>query len=146
VRIDEISQRYFHGSRKIFPVGFTLTPQSDGYLSYEDVIETERIIEHFRPTHMLSRSKAVFMVDDASMIDYVGGYDDHVYEVEPIGAVKRHNLAWYSEIGMSEIDINDPSIKLAAENYWNGVDYTNERHSLWEYLSPSAKIVKVISD
>jgi hypothetical protein len=36
---------------------------------------------------------------------------------------------------------NIEAIEEAANNYWNGVPHHSE--SFWEYLTPSAKIVKV---
>ena len=153
MRLSEITlPRLFHGSRKRFPKGFVLRPQSDGYISFEEVKVHEAVMDHFRPVHCLPRSKSVFMVADPAEIDYAGGYEDNVYEVQPQGKVEKNDMAWYSELGsytehfdeQGQIDLNDPEIMKAATNYWNGVPYKNPANSLWEYRSESAIVLRRI--
>jgi hypothetical protein len=134
----------YHGSYKEFPLGFVLTPQSDGYQhSTSDVRHTEEIIESYRPSDMMSRFDSVFMVDDATDIDNAGGYDDYVYVVEPIGNVERNNLGWYSDVAVyGEYDNdNHEDIEQWSLNYWHGHDAVN---GVWEYRARSARIVKVL--
>jgi hypothetical protein len=53
-------------------------------------------------------------------------------------------MNWGSEISMlvsDGYDIDSDEIRYAAEQYWAGNPHTNE--SVWEYLTPAARIVKV---
>ncbi len=147
----------YHGSRKEFPVGFTLLPQSDGYASSSDesIANTERILESHRPAQCLPRAKSVFMVTDPEEIDFAGGYTDFVYQVEPVGKVEKNDMAWYSSLAtVIWDDVNDPEAIRLAEGYWSGqpekplrsFEYRAllESHTLFEYRAPSAKIIRVI--
>ena len=59
----------YHGSKKIFPVGFVLEPQSDGYVQQEPETKSiEAYIEKYRPKHMIARSQAVFMCPTLIML------------------------------------------------------------------------------
>jgi hypothetical protein len=61
-----------------------------------------------------------------------------------LGVVEKHDMNWISEIEslLSEgKDKNDEEVIKAAISYWNGTPHSNE--SVWEYLTPSARIVKV---
>lgn len=145
----DLTIKYYHGSKKRFKDGLVLLPQSDGYLHSNDemIVQTETILEQYRPTGCLRRSDSVFMVSDPAEIDSAGGYIDYVYLVKPQGKIERNNLSWYSEIGnYLWDDINDPEVKQLAENYWNGVPYKNEENSLWEYRASSAQIIKLVEE
>ena len=136
----------YHGSRKKFPIGMVLKPQSDGYVHSDDdnIGETESILDSYRPSSMLSRNQSVFMVDDPEDIDYAGGYDDYIYIVEPIGKVERNDLHWYSELSMyaGYNDDMDDEFEQWASNYWNGV-YSGSG-GIWEYRAKAAKIVGIL--
>lgn len=151
MRIDEILAKpfYIHGSRKHFPIGFVLLPQSDGYVHSSDTKEHEAIFEQHRPKHCLSRLNSVFMLfsNDIDHIDDAGGYNDYVYKVNPKGKVEKSDMAWYSAISqLIDLDINDPELVTIVKNYWNGIPYTNRSHSLWEYRARSATVVKLLEN
>lgn len=142
-----IKPKLIHGSRKKFPVGFILLPQTDGYVNLPETKEHEDIFEKYRPEGCLSRSQSVFMLSSTNIdhIDDAGGYNDYIYEVKHRGKIERNDLAWYSEIsGLVDLDINDPELVSIVNNYWNGVRFRNKQNSLWEYRSPSATIIKLI--
>lgn len=136
--------KLYHGSRKSFPIGFVLRPQSDGYTSFqdEDVRRTEGIIEKYRPQGLIPRTKSVFMVDDPTMIESAGGYEDFVYLVRPNGRVERSNLGWYSRID-AYVDATEQELAEWSNNYWAGVPY-DKRPSVFEYRAESAQIIEII--
>lgn len=140
----ENNQVYYHGSRRKFPDGFTLTPQAIGYVHDEKKVED--FVEKYRPPNKLSRFKSVFMVTDPEEIDYAGGYEDFIYEVMPVGVVEKSDLSWYSEISVYLHEDNqvEPMIE-AAKNYWSGVPFTDPKSSLFEYRTSAATITRRIS-
>lgn len=134
---------YYHGSMEELPVGTILTPR-DNYESNWSNTDFYNILEHYKPEGMLSHRQAVFMVSEEDDIDLAGGGTDWFFIVEPIGKIEKHDLNWSSEISMlmSEgYEVDSDAVEEAAANYWNGVPHTNE--SVWEYLSPKAKILHV---
>jgi hypothetical protein len=139
----------YHGSRRRFPKGFVLLPQSKGYVSWDEVRVHEQFIERYRPRDCLSRGQSVFMVADPRLAETAGGYEDYVYEVRPVGKVERNDLNWYEVLNVldnysieeqEQIDLNDPEWIAAAKNYWKGVPHPGR--SMWEYRSPSAVIIR----
>jgi 2'-5' RNA ligase/8-oxo-dGTP pyrophosphatase MutT (NUDIX family) len=137
----------YHGSRKKFQPGDTLTPQPGGYVTAPepDVELTEDIVELHRPKGALPRKDSVYMVDDPALIDYAGGYEDYVYAVEPIGKVEKNDMDWYSELSTYIWDsIDDPEAARLAQGYWSGKAKGGE-HTLFEYRARKAKVVKLIS-
>ena len=133
---------FYHGSKKEFPVGFILLPQSDGYTSWPETQRTEQILEKYRPHNKLSRSKSVFMVKNPDEIDAAGGYNDFIYVVQPMGVVEVSDLSWQSEIEIY-LDGSEEEQRKCALNYWNGVPYRGNS-SLWEYRTPQAKIISIL--
>ena len=136
-----------HGSKKKFPVGFVLLPQSDGYVASIEAEEHEAIFEQYRPPECLSRSQSVYMLGSTNIqyIDHAGGYNDYVYEVKHQGKVERNDMGWYSEISMlMHFDVNDPELITIVENYWKGVRFPRRVNALWEYRSPSAIVVRLV--
>lgn len=146
--VKTVSMVYFHGSMKKFEPGDILTPQSDGYVNSPDpmVRQTERIIESQRPANALSRKDSVFMVGNPEEIDFAGGYEDYVYEVEPIGQVDKNDMSWYSDLGTYMWDREDDTeaIRL-AQGYWSGKAKGGGEHTLFEYRASKARIVRVFS-
>lgn len=136
----------YHGSREEFPPGFVLEPQPGGYadLPDEDIAEVEAIVEAHRPPGMIPRREAVFMVDDPEMIDSAGGYDDHVYEVEPIGQAEASDMAWYSELSVYWIDMPEDERRRLAEGYWSGDPFPDKSRGLFEYRARSARVVREV--
>ncbi len=137
----ESSVVYYHGSQLVFPVGTILQPQQEGYVYEEPKVEA--IVERFRPANKISRFESVFMVDNPSLVDFAGGYDDNIYVVDPIGQVDRSDLAWYTDISVY-LDVSIEEQKQWSLNYWDGVPYKKPANSLWEYRARTAKIIKEI--
>jgi len=135
--------KLYHGSRKKFPPGFKLVPQvGKGYASWHENIQLERFMEEWRPKGKISRFDSVFLVDDPEMCEYAGGYDDHIYLVEPQGQVDRSDLSWYSQVDLFEP--GSVSGIECAKNYWNGVPFEDPYHALWEYRCRSAIVLEEI--
>jgi len=139
-------RRLFHGSQKQFPVGFVLKPQLGGYahLPDEDIARVEEIIERYRPPDKISRREAVFMVADPEEIDSAGGYDDHIYVVEPIGEVEVSDLSWYTELSVYWIDMPEDEGRRLAEAYWSGEPFRDPARSLFEYRAREAEVVEEV--
>jgi len=142
--ISLFSSSYYHGSQTEFPVGFVLTPQSDGYamLDEDGIAEVEAILERYRPPEKIARGNAVYMVRDPDEIDSAGGYVDFVYTVIPIGEVEASDMGWYSELSVYYNDIPEDTERRLAEGYWSGKPFPREG-SLFEYRARSAEIVAV---
>lgn len=136
------TRQFYHGSSDPLPVGTVLTPR-DNYEANWSNTDFYAVLEHFRPPHMLAHKNAVFMCDNPDDIDNAGGGTDWLFTVQPLGPVERHDLNWGSEVSMLVSDDPDDldAIQQAAENYWNGVPHHDE--TVWEYLTPSARIVAV---
>lgn len=151
--ITEAQGTYYHGSKEPLAIGTVLTAQDEGYVrghsEWTDIENQahhrcEQIIEQFRPANAPSRFDAVFLVTDPQDIDYAGGYDDHVYIVEPQGEPWKANLNWYSELYiLCEHTTIDPKVaREHADNYWAAVPKGGS--DLYEYLVTSATIVSQI--
>lgn len=141
--LTETVQEFYHGSMNELPVGTVLTPRDDYENDWSNT-SFYSALEHYRPNNMLAHKQSVFMCDNPDDIDLAGGGTEWVFTVIPQGLVQRHDLNWGSEISMLVDDghsIDSPEIKRAAENYWAGVPHENE--SVWEYLTPAAKIIAV---
>jgi hypothetical protein len=136
-------QLFYHGSSKRLPVGTVLKPRREDYEKDWNNTDFYAVLEHYRPANMLAHKDAVFMCDNPDDIDNSGGATDWLLTVEPLGDVQRHDLNWSSEI--SRLVSDDPddieAIQRAAENYWNGIPHHDE--NVWEYLTPSARVVAV---
>jgi hypothetical protein len=85
---------YFHGSFDPLDVGLHLSPSSDAGSTDPDL---DTLFEVVRPADRIPRAEAVYLVTNPDDIDAVGGYTDHVYEVEPEGTIEKCDLAWYSQ-------------------------------------------------
>lgn len=143
MRIDEIKQKFFHGSSVELPVGTVLRPRDD-YENDWNNTDFYAALEKHRPPNMLAHKASVFMVSNPEDIDLAGGATDWMLTVVPQGRIEKHDLNWSSEVSMligDGYDINSPEVKKAATNYWLGVPHSNE--SVWEYLTPAAKVVAV---
>jgi hypothetical protein len=134
---------FYHGSIIYLPVGTILTPRDD-YEENWGHTDFFKALELYRPDSMLSHTQSVFMVGNDDDIDLAGGGIEYVFTVEPLGKVQKHDINWSSEISMLVSDgckIDDPKIISAANSYWEGKPHYNE--SVWEYLTPKAKILSV---
>ena len=145
MRINEIdtAREFYHGSMTELPVGTVLTAR-DEYEQDWGNADFYRALEFYRPADKLAHKDAVFMCDNPDDVDLAGGGTDWLFTVIPQGRVERHDLNWGSEVSMLISDgytIDSTEVKHAAENYWAGVPHTDEQ--VWEYLTPSAKIIAV---
>jgi hypothetical protein len=147
--IEEINPRIlYHGSKILISVGTILSPRRSKKLPEE--IAVESILEHFRPKHMLPRSKCVYMVDEPNedLLDRVGGYHTYIYQTLPIGEVEKNDVAWWGYIltnGALDYQLGDTEVlrelQEPALNYWNSI---SSQRPTWEYRSPTAKVIKRI--
>ena len=139
----DLIKKYYHGSNTELPVGTILKP-SPTYENDWSRTDFYQILEDHRPTNILGHKNSVFMCDNPDDIDLAGGGTEWLFTVVPLGPVQRHDLNWSSEISslMSEgYSATSTEVLKAAENYWNGVPHHDE--NVWEYLTPSAKIIAV---
>jgi len=137
------NKTFYHGSMTKLPVGTILTPRND-YVTNWGNTDFYSVLEKYRPKDMLGHHQGVFMVADEDDVDLAGGGTDWLFVVEPQGKIQRHDVNWSSEISALVSDgykLDSPEIIDAANNYWSGVPHPNE--SVWEYLTPSAKILSV---
>jgi len=138
---------FYHGSYDELPVGTVLTPRGNDYESEWGGTSFYGALEKHRPPEKLAHKEGVFMVGTEEDIDLAGGATDYIYIVKPIGQVQRHDINWGSQISMLISDgagLNDPEVKQAADNYWNGVPF--EGDNVWEYIASRAKIVGVLDE
>ena len=147
------TEKYYHGSNDKLPVGTILNGRGAEYEAHWMGSGFYEILEKYRPPNMLSHKDAVFMCDNPDDIDVAGGGTEWLFTLLPLGKVERHDLNWSSEIDglvsmtdddeddFDTLEDNEKRIREAAVNYWNGVPHHSE--SVWEYLTPSAKILKV---
>ena len=145
---------YLHGSKKEFPVGFVLTPQSDGYVhaNYGDASDAqirviEKLIEKYRPSHMISRYQSVFLAPSIPAITQAGGDTTHIYEIEPIGECEKACLWWYAEFETNIVgatSIHPATAKKWALNYWNATPPPPGKPIVYEYRCREAKIIKIL--
>ena len=97
MRIDEITQTYYHGSSNYLPVG-TILNARDEYESDWQHTDFYSILEKYRPSDQLSHKQSVFMCDNSDDLDSAGGGTEWVFTLEPLGPVQRHDMNWSSEI------------------------------------------------
>ena len=145
MRLVEIEQQqvYYHGSMSHLLEGTVLTPRDDYENDWKDT-DFYKPLEIYRPKDQLAHNQSVFMCGNDEDVDLAGGGTEWLFVVQPLGIVQRHDVNWGSEISMLISDgflLNSPEIKKAAKNYWDGVPHYNE--SVWEYLTPSARIISV---
>ena len=137
------ARRYFHGSSRAFQPGAILGPgnlQSWGFSQ-----EHEQIFEQARPSDKVPRIKCVFMCSRIQDVNQAGG-GSLIYEVQPLGQVDVSDQAWYGMVGAPETGmgytLKDPDTFDMVMNYWEGVPYPDKSESLWEYRTPSAKVLR----
>jgi hypothetical protein len=143
----------YHGSKKAFPVGFILTPQTDGYVHgvYGDELDklirkTERILEKYRPTTMISRLQSVFLVARVDAVEWAGGQADYIYQVEPIGAAEESCLWWYQELENLAYQprLDRHAAKTAAINYWTNAPPPQGKPATYEFRCRQATVVAIV--
>lgn len=129
------SRRFYHSSVHALSDGTILAPQNNNRMT--DWIEQR--LELNKPAGSLSRSDAVFMVDDILMLPGVGAALAWVYEIEPLGKVERHDANWLIEMRRSQPE----DVASSARSYWQGKG-TND--PIWEYLTSRARIIRLAFD
>jgi hypothetical protein len=139
-------QRFFHGSRKHFPIGLTLAPQADGYVQSNDAVpDFEKLVESRRPTYKTARSHSVFLVTDPDLIDAAGGYNDAVYLADPQSTPEQSDLAWYTE-AFVEMDAQPHSHSRVLEcidHYWSGEPFPIADRRCPEYRVTAAIVLEM---
>ena len=90
--INENQRLYYHGSNDELPVGFVLKPRSTEYEAAWGDTDFYRILEIYRPEHMLSHKDAIFMCDNPDDVDNAGG---------------ELFILWFSKCYFSSNRIND---------------------------------------
>jgi hypothetical protein len=145
----ETTSVFYHGSRKPLPVGTRLVARPDGYVTGRNMDRIEREAHHMceaylekgRPDGAPQRSQCVYLVTDPNDIDYAGGYNDHVYVVEPEGQPWKANLHWYSRLYELCFDenISWEEASPLVNQYWNATSTANGE-DLYEYLTTAAEI------
>jgi len=132
--------KFFHASGDYLPVGTILMPRPD-YSQRWGHTDFYPVLERYRPAHCLSHAHAVFMCDSGEVLDAAGAATEWVFEVKPLGPVSRHDMNFSAAVscalseGQSEAVVAD-----LARQYWMGVAGGDP---LWEYLTSSARILKV---
>lgn len=152
---------FYHGSRRVFRPGTVLRPQRGGYVHRSGYPAMEKrvgrlcegFLEQARPADAVSRLQAVFMVDDPAIIERVGGYDNHVYSVQPEETVTRCNLYWYSQLEsycyqlVEQPDSLQPDdVRAMAHSYWKALpnDLDEPHRDQFEYLTASAMVISKV--
>ena len=151
MKINEVvlyeNELFYHGSCNYLPIGTILKPRHD-YEHDWGGTDFYKILEKYRPKNMLAHKESIFMVDNDLDLDMAGGCTDWIFIIKPLtNRIERHDMNWSSEISGIAATYHDSlereeQLKNAALNYWGGVPY-NKGESLWEYLTPSAEIIKV---
>lgn len=144
MRIQDLAPVYYHGSYTYLAPGTILSPRNQDYEQDWQHTDFYNVLEKYRPANKPAHKDSVFMVSDPDDIDLAGGGTDWIFTLQPLGPVSKHDLNWSSEISMLKSDGFDdesPEVEQAAKNYWMGVPHHNE--SVWEYLTPRAKILTV---
>lgn len=144
----------FHGSRAVLKVGDRLVAKRPRLDPEERAVEA--VLEHFRPDGCLPRHASIFLVDrpDGDLIERVGGYADHIYQVEPQGPVERNDVRWWAVIlNEGALDVAHGSkaeraealaaCRPLAEAYWRGEASDNPA---WEYRAAGGRIVRIVED
>lgn len=141
---------FYHGSRKNFPLGTILRPQTDGYVFDAEVREFESLVDLRRPAEKLSRFSSVFLSRNIDDIDGAGGYTDAVYSVRVLEPVEKSDLAWYSEAWCLFNDngysctLDQEIINKLIDAYWSGVAYRIASRSNFEYRVKSAIVDRLV--
>lgn len=134
---------YYHGSFGSFPRGTVLHGRGAAYAADWQHTDFYAILEAHRPADHLAHQDAVFMVGAVDDVDLAGGHTAFCLEVQPEGAVTKHDLNWSSEISCLLSDghaPDSPEVIAAAQAYWQGVTHPNE--SVWEYLAPAFIVLR----
>jgi hypothetical protein len=133
-------QLFVHYSETELAKGAVLTPRPGTWWRGE----WATVLERYRPADKIPLSKAVFMFDGYERHSKmnVGGGDRHWrFDVKPLGPVERHDARWAFDLDAElDSDGDEDIIRNYARNYWNGVASEDE---MWEYVTTSAKIIRV---
>jgi len=159
MRANEImntQKELYHGSDEKLSIGTVLTGRGEEYEQQWSKTDWYKPLEYYRPTNMIAHKDAVFMVDDKDDIDAAGGGTEYIFTMKPTSEIQRHDVNWstYISLWLSEPKnkIREEQIKLAANNYWNGIPWKLPKDAIfdlqdtvcfWEYLTKSAIIVNV---
>jgi hypothetical protein len=122
------------------PVGTVLSPRP-GYEERWTTLGAAAVLERLRPAGCRAHRDSVFLCTDQQDLDNCGAMTEHLFEVEPIGDVERHDLVWTTRIEIrlsSGRSPEDPEIVALAASYWAGESTSDP---VWEHLCGSAIIL-----
>lgn len=106
-----------------------------------------RVLEQFRPAHLLSYRQAVVMHASVDDLENSDG-DEWLYElsVAAESPIQRHDSYWANKIALllasDTLSNKAAMVRYAAEKYWNGEP---SHDPVWEYFAAQAVIVAVHS-
>lgn len=141
------SEEFFHASTTPLEIGTVLQGRGGGCGE-----EVEELLDSTRPRHAFPRHESVFKVNDIGTLDAVVSSYEHVYAVNPRGAIQRYDAIWLDRLlsGFSGTDNNiefpEADQSRFAQGYWSGEPcplLAGERTS-WEYLCASATVEEKI--
>lgn len=136
--------RFFHGSTVFLPIGTILRGRGDAYKAEWGHNSFYQILERYRPPNQIPHLEAVFMCDNDNDLDCAGGGTDWVFTLETLTSqVSKHDMNWSSAISAGQsCDAPERLLAEYARNYWAGTPHPSDE-SLWEYLTPAARIIAV---
>lgn len=134
---------YYHGSINSLPIGLELKPNKKGYVQLNKL---ETLFEQYKPNHCLSRFESVFLCSNPEDIDYCGGFNDFIYQVNSNETPQKSDLAWYTQAQFFLEENNLLDAIVAVKNYWSGKQYYPAEQSVYEYRVKSAVILKEYLD
>ena len=144
--------RFYHGSWDDLPVGTVLRGREG-----TERLPVERLLDHMRPSSMVSPIGAVYMVQTIVGMEQAGGgaTGDFVYEVEPLGHVSGpFHGGWHAEIAGLYLDHYRDRTDLAkyvpfvkmADAYWRGLPCRGDMCAgAWEWITPEARILRKVA-
>lgn len=129
-----------------------------------DMIATEIVFEHHRPSHQLSRTGNVYMTTSIDAVERFSEYS-FIYQVEPIGQVDKHDVCWFEDAwhaiewawATEEIItkrlcrdrrlLTNEKLKDLARAYWSGMQHPKPRkRCVWEYIAKRARVVAKVKE
>ena len=144
---------YYHMSPKLYAVGDEIS--GNGRDKVDSRIEDE--LEARKPEGFLARRDAMYCrpTTDFSRCGIVNA--GYIYRVQPKGALQRHDLNWLGDMQKALLRLkyagnslfknypewNDALIERCCGPYWK---HEASDSPVWEFLTPSVTIVKVVSD
>jgi hypothetical protein len=117
--------------------------------------QIEQLVNNLRPKGSPDRMQCWFLVKQRHNVDYAGGYEQYVYQVQPITKISQHHFGWISQVlkifkgkySQKVYKENRVLIHKLIANYWSGKYYNSSNDaggSTWEWLTATVKIIKQV--